>query len=54
MQFIIEGVAGKNYKGDIGIDDINLQKGKCPRREYGSVWLAYDVMGSSAAVLASI
>ena len=30
-QIIIEGVAGSGWRGDIGIDDIMLTTGACPR-----------------------
>ena len=30
FQFVFEGVVGKSYKGDIGLDDITVNDGQCP------------------------
>ena len=30
LQFVFEGVIGKSYKGDIGLDDISVNDGQCP------------------------
>ena len=30
LQFVFEGVVGKSYKGDIGLDDISVNDGQCP------------------------
>lgn len=30
LQFVIEGVVGKSYKGDIAIDDVSVNDGTCP------------------------
>ena len=30
FQVVFEGVRGQSYKGDIALDDISLQDGKCP------------------------
>ena len=30
LQVVIEGIRGKDYKGDIAIDDIDIKDGLCP------------------------
>lgn len=43
IQLVFEGVVGKGFRGDIGLDDIRVTEGVCPH--IGSCDFEYDMCG---------